>query len=388
MKYQPEGPIQNQYPTLYCRDSLGNLRIWFMFQNGDSYTTTSGLLDGEKVTSTPTIALPKNEGRANETTGEEQASLEIEARYKKQRKSEYFDDIAQVDTKQFVSAMLAKKLKDYEHKIDFSKKEWLLQIKFNGNRCLATALGLFTRTGERYISCPHIEESLKPFFAKYPNAVLDSELFNYDYRQQLNEINKLIRKTVHITPEDLKRSKELVKIYVYDGYSFSENGRTLDENEPYETRKAWIDANLVGKYPYIEKVDSIIIESKKQLDTEYRKFLEDHQEGGILRLRNGKYEAKRTKNLLKIKEDEDDEGVILSISDADGNWRTAATTAVVKWKGREFECVFKGSFELRQEIFKNQKDWIGKTVTFNFMGLTGLGNPNFGRIDPKNCFKN
>jgi len=31
---------------------------------------------------------------------------------------------------------------------------------------------------------------------------------------------------------------------------------------------------------------------------------------------------------------------------------------------------------------------LGKEVTFLYMGLTGLGTPNFARVDPDNCFKN
>lgn len=44
-------------------------------------------------------------------------------------------------------------------------------------RCVATKNGLFTRKGEKYISVPHIEEALKPFFDKHPESVLDGELF-------------------------------------------------------------------------------------------------------------------------------------------------------------------------------------------------------------------
>lgn len=60
-----------KYSNLYTRDSLGNVRVWYMEQEGDKYRTTSGLLDGEKVTSEWTVAKPKNVGKRNETTGEQ-----------------------------------------------------------------------------------------------------------------------------------------------------------------------------------------------------------------------------------------------------------------------------------------------------------------------------
>ena len=190
------------YPVLYTRDTIGNVRVWYMQQENNKHRTVSGLLDGERVTSEWTITETKNSGKKNATTATEQARAEIESRYKKQRKTGYFDDVGDIGSTFYVEPMLAKLYKDYAHKIDLSSGEWLLQCKFNGMRCVATKDGLFTRKGEKYLSVPHVENSLKPFFKKYPNAVLDGELFNNELRQQLNEISKLIRKTVHISKED------------------------------------------------------------------------------------------------------------------------------------------------------------------------------------------
>ena len=72
--------------------------------------------------------------------------------------------------------------------------------------------------------------------------------------------------------------------------------------------------------------------------------------------------------------------------DGDGNWKGAATNVTLKWKNKKFDAVFKGSYETRQVILKNKTNWVGKTVKFLYMGLTGLGTPNYARIDPSNCF--
>ena len=149
------------FPKLYTRDSLGNVRIWYMEQQDDKYRAVSGLMDGEKVTSDWTISFAKNSGKRNETTAVEQATKEIEAKYKKQKKTGYFEDIKDIDVSQYVEPMLAKLYKDYSEDIELDKKEWLMQCKFNGLRCVATKEGLFTRKGEKYISCPHIHDSLK-----------------------------------------------------------------------------------------------------------------------------------------------------------------------------------------------------------------------------------
>lgn len=380
--------MNKQYPTLYSIDSLENTRIWYMEQNSNKYRTVSGLIDGEKVTSDWSHAEPKNVGKKNATTAVEQATAEIDAKYKKQLKTGYHKDIKDASKgTAYIEPMLAQPLHKLSNQPDFTKEKWGMQCKFNGNRCIATKNGLFSRKGERYMSVPHIENALKPFFKEYPTAVLDGELFNNDLRQQLNEISKLIRKTKHIDSSDLAESEKKVKFYIYDGYNFRGKSDVLDEEVPYSTRKHWIDEVVIPLSKYLVKVDTVMINSQDHMYQVFQYLLDDQQEGGILRKMDAPYEHKRSKNLVKVKSEDDDEAKIINITDGDGNWKGAATNVTLNWKGKVFDAVFKGKYEQRVEILKNKKDWIGKNVTFLYMGLTGLGVPNYARVDPNNCFK-
>lgn len=370
------------FDNLYSRDSMGRVRIWRMEQEGCKYRTISGLQDGEKVVSDWTVAKAKNIGKSNSTTCEEQASKEIENKYKKQRKTGYFDSVDSIDTVQYVEPMLAKLYRDYASKIDFAKECWIAQCKFNGMRCVATKNGLFTRRGERYMTCKHIEDTLKPFFEKYPDAVLDGELFNEEYRQQLNEISKLIRKTVHIGQDDLDQCAKLVKYYVYDGYGFG----IYDQHLPYISRKNTIDMEL-STYNYIELVDSHQIESNLFLDQVYALYVDDGHEGIMLRKCDSPYENKRSKYLLKVKPEDDSEAVIEDIIEGEGNWSGTGKTISLNWNGKRFDASFKGSYEQGVEFWNNKQQWIGKTVSFLYNGLTGLGTPNYARVDINNCIK-
>jgi len=123
-----------------------------MEQSGNKYRTVSGLSDGEKVTSEWSHAEAKNVGRSNETTSIEQATAEIEAKYKKQLKTGYHTNVKDVDVSSYVEPMLAQPLHKLSKQPDFSKEKWGMQCKFNGNRCIATKDGLFTRKGEKYMS--------------------------------------------------------------------------------------------------------------------------------------------------------------------------------------------------------------------------------------------
>jgi len=382
--------IYMNYPTLYTQDSNGNVRVWWMEQNGNKYRTHSGVEGSDNiVTSDWSTAEPKNVGKKNATTGEEQAKSEIDAKYKKQLKTGYHESKKNADKgTAYVEPMLAQPLHKLSKKPDYSKGNWAIQCKFNGNRCVATKDGLFTRKGERYMSVPHIEKALAPFFLVHPHAVLDGELFNNDLRQQLNEISKLIRKTKHIETSDLAESEKKVRFYVYDGYNFNCGySKVLTEESPYKDRKQWIDNNVIPLSKYLVEVETIVVNSETEMLEKFNQLLNDQQEGGILRKMDAPYEHKRSKNLVKVKSEDDDEGIILNITDGDGNWKGAATNVTLKWKNKEFDAVFKGSYETRAKILKEKKNWIGKEVTFLYMGLTGLGTPNYGRVDPDNCFK-
>jgi len=379
--------MNKTFDLLFSKDTLGNIRVWSMEQNGDKYRTISGQRDGEKVTSEWSHAEAKNVGRSNATTAIEQATAEIEAKYKKQLKTGYHNNIKDVDVVTYVEPMLAQTLHKLSKQPDFAKEQWGMQCKFNGNRCVATKDGLFTRKGEKYSSVPHIENALKSFFLEYPDAVLDGELFNNDLRQQLNEISKLIRKTKNIDASDLAASEKLVKFYIYDGYNFLGKSDILDEEVPYSERKNWIDKVVIPLSNYFVEVDTKIVKSNDHMNELFKTLLADQQEGGILRKMDAPYEHKRSKNLVKVKSEDDSEGIILDITDGDGNWKGAATNVTLKWKNKTFDGVFKGSYETRQVILKNKTNWVGKNVTFLYMGLTGLGTPNYARIDPSNCFK-
>lgn len=368
------------YPTLYSRDSKGKIRIWYMQQDLHKYRTVSGLQDGEKVTSEWTEAEPKNQGKKNETTAINQATEEVRAKYKKQKKTGYFHKVQDVDSFQYVEAQLAKQYKDYA--LDFTKNEWAIQRKLNGNRCIATRYGLFTRKGERYISVPHIEEALEVYFEANPDAVLDGEIYNYDLRQRLNELSSLVRKTKNITQEDLDKSAKICEFWIYDGYGFAGTSETTKYSDRFKyitLLKEYFKLTPIKILPYT------ILTSEEQFNQLYNKFIEDGEEGAILRKLDSPYEHKRSKNLLKVKPEDSETGTVLDIMEGEGNWSHTGKVWRLSWEGKEFNATLKGSYEEGVQVLKDKSKWIGRKVTFLFNGLTGLSTPNFARVDILNC---
>lgn len=369
------------FPTLYSRTSKGGIQTWKIEVTGNSYVMVTGLIDGKKTTSKPTVVKGKNIGRANETTPEAQALSEAQSKFDKKAKTGYFVDIAQIDNMAYIEPILANK---YFDRIAKDKVTYpvIVQCKFNGARCIVTKNGMHSRKGEEYLTCPHIADALKPFFERYPDAVLDGELFNEGLRESLNELMKLVRRTVNITPQHLADSREKVRLYLYDGYGFD----GLLATDSYALRKPALDA-LADQVEFLEKVRDFQAVDHEAVMKVYDGFLAENHEGGMVRFPAMKYKSGRSNELLKVKPLDDDEGIILDVFLGVGNWSGVAKTAKLLWKGIEFDATWKCDHASADEIWKNRTFWIGKKVTFLYNGLTGLGTPNYARIDLKNCLK-
>jgi ATP-dependent DNA ligase len=372
-------------PILYARGNNGKVLEWQVETDGNKFRMITGAQGFAHVTSEWSICEGKNVGRSNATTPAEQAEAEAQAKWEKKQKSGgYWLSIKDIDQTKFVEPMLANHYSDRKDKITFPV---MVDRKYNGMRQITQRVGQFTRKGEKVLSAPHIFERLAYLFETHPDLVLDGELYNHDYRYKLNEIIKLVRKTKasSITPATLKESAEKVDYYVYDGYGFTVKGKEITEETPCVLRRLALKELLSGIKDVVV-VDFVMADTDEKIVEAYQQYVDDGYEGAIIRV-NGAYEHKRSNNLLKFKPEDDDEGAILDITDGTGNWSGAAYNVTLNWKGKTFDAVFTGPFERRAEILKEKKKWIGKEVTFTFMGLTGKGIPNSARINPENCLR-
>lgn len=377
-----------KFPILFKRTNTSAIQQWRIWTEINtkgkdkivSIVTEYGQKDSDNLQfTTEIIKEGKNIGKKNETSIEQQADKEAKANWDKKKKNGYFENIKQIDKQTFFQPMLAKKFDEFKTKISYPV---ILDRKYNGGRLIAKKDGLFSRKGELFLSIPHIFEVLKPLFDKYPDLILDGEVYNHEYRYKLNEIMHLIRKSKNISKQDLIDSEAKIKYYVYDGLGF--DGVT-NTTRLVERRKA-IKKHF-SNIKYIEIVTGQTVDTEKELYKYYEDFLEDGYEGGIVRNIDSPYENKRSKYLLKLKPEDDSEATILDINEGVGNWAGTGKKITLEWQGQKFDASFKGSIEQGREFLKNKKQWIGKEVTFLYNGLTGLGTPNFARIDINNCLK-
>lgn len=353
----------NQLPTLYSRTSKGAVQVWTITTDGPSFFTEEGQLNGKMTKSSPTVCLPKNPGKKNETTAEAQARKEAAAKWQKKIDKGYHTDIANIDKVTFFEPMLAKDYEDYKDKIKFPI---FSQPKLDGMRCIAKADGLWSRNGKPIKGVPHIIEALKGVFMLWPDMVLDGELYCDKLSNDFNKIISFVRKE-DPSPEELVESEKFIQYWIYDIGSSTEKF----------SKRTSIIKSLTARNSSLVCVPTYVVPDKEVLTAMFEMYIQQGFEGQILRV-DEKYENKRSQFLLKHKEFKDGEYEIIEVGEGVGNKAGMAGFMVLKLDDtRTFRSNIKGSFEFMQELLKKKAELVGKKVTVKYFNLTPDGVPRF-----------
>ena len=349
--------------TIYKATKGGKVQEWTIEISDNRYRTHSGQIGGKVITNAWTVVYGKNVGKANATTDTDQAFKEATAKRTKKLESGYFEDINDINIKQYFEPMLAAKWEDCRDKIEYPI---FSQPKLDGIRCILTKDGMFSRNGKSIVSAPHIFESMKELFDKNPNLIFDGELYADKFANDFNKIVSLVKKTKP-TPSDLEECKKVIKYHIYDlpsnGGTFAARFKALYGVLPLPSTCELVLTHPVGN-----------VESVMDL---YGKYIEDGYEGQMLRT-NGLYENKRSKTLLKHKTFVDDEYTILDICEGDGKRTGTCGYMVFETEdGKRFKSNVKGTFAEVTTMFENKDSLIGKEATIKYFNLTPNGIPRF-----------
>ena len=351
-------------PTLYKQDSKGKVREWRIEREANKYRTIAGLQDGEQVTSGWTEVKGKNVGRANETTAEEQAILEVEAKYTKKLKTSYHKTLTTIETAVIFEPMLAQTWEKRKDKIKWGTERVFAQPKLDGIRCIAKADGLWSRTGTPITAIPHLIEALAPLFEEDPELVLDGELYNHELKHDFGQIVSLVRKK-DPSAEELKLAEEMVEYHVYDIATPDLMPRPFIDR--FQALTELVDAYKLDVLKLVETVD---VHSIAECDEVYGGHIELGYEGGIVRL-NEPYKHKRQNSLVKRKDFDDDEFTIVRIEEGNGNWAGFAKRVIFQNNmGEKLEqgAGLKDSKAYCKHVLDNADSYIGKQVTVKFFG--------------------
>jgi len=330
---------------LYKKDSKGKIRVLEITTDDNLVVQKSGLLDG-KLTTNIRECSPKNIGKVNETTAEQQAITQAKSIINKKLKEGYFKTIEEAKAYVNLMPMLAKP-------IDLSKLSYpvYVQPKLDGIRMIATNKSKLSRKNRKIDTVDHIDLSSIP-----DDAILDGEL--YIHNKSFQEITSLV-----------KRKQYGTEYVIYNVYDLPSHKGTFKER--YDKL-----LEVVGHLSNVEVVSTILVNSEDELKEYHNRFINDGYEGTIVRTNDTEYEFnKRSSSLLKYKDFFDEACKIIDVVPNEAI--PTQGTIVCELNGKTFKCNMKMSHVERELILITKDEYIGKTAEVRFFEYTDDGVPRF-----------
>jgi len=358
-----------QLPKLFKKREAGGLQEWSIEVEAGKYRTTSGAVGGKMVVSEWTDAVVKNAGRANATSVEDQALSEAQSKWTKKHDGGYREDPAELDSVDLFKPMLAEKVRDYP----VTQFPVYVQPKLDGARCAGRPNGLWSRKGKPWVATPHIELEVVALLKKFPELVLDGELYNHKLHDDFNRIISIIKKQKP-TAEELAESEKYAQYHVYDCQFLNEMGLTFKQRQD-KLREILAASGM----KYIVLVDTKLVSDEAEMDAFHAECMEQGYEGSMVRT-DTKYENKRTQALLKRKEFIDAEFELEDVEEGKGNAAGLAYKVVVKGAPitGSSRAGMRGNAEFRKDLFINKAKYIGKQVTVRYQNMTPDGKLRIG----------
>jgi DNA ligase-1 len=370
-------------PTLYKRASTGKIQEWTIGVEGSTIITVHGQTDGKKQRTEDVIKEGKNIGRSNETSSVEQALAEATSKWEGKIKKGYVEDVTRAgagekDIAGGYDCMLAHKFADHGHKIKYPAFE---QPKLNGHRCLAIiedgTCTLWSRTRKPITSSPHIIEELQKVFPIGLHKV-DGELYNHDYKDKFEELASLIRQEVP-APNHTE-----IQYHVYD-YLIEGKGFADRIEHLYTSLHCYEKANALLKC--VKFVETVRIKDEADMISTFEHFLELGYEGGMARNASGHYAGKRSYDLQKIKEFQDDEFTIVGINEGRGGYsgcgifvckaKSSSHPVTCMCKECTFDVKMRGPKEQLKKFWSDHSTWKGRMLTVKYQYVSAYGIPIF-----------
>ena len=308
-------------PRLYKFTKTKAIQICDISVSGAVVSTTFGQLDGKLQTSTDTCS-PKNVGRANSTTAEQQAILEAQSKFAKKVKSGYSQELTSTPTVQLPQKV--KTYQDNKHLVSYPCYATPKYNGLNGTYWLLPdkTLKLTSRGGDELPPIPHLEPTILKMMEHFKTTCINGEL--YISGESLQNITSAV-----------KKPKELSKSLVFIPFELPL------VSAPYKDK-----VSLLIKY-----IPIVYITREEMLEEFFTVTVEAGYEGIVIYNTDSIYQFnQRSSTVLKYKPVADAEYKILSYT-ADRNGHPVFTCET--HDGKQFKVKPKGTDEERKQIITN-----------------------------------
>lgn len=344
--------------TLYKVSKTGKLQIWSAYTEGDNVIKVYGQKDGKQSVKT-TKAKAKNIGKANATTPEEQALLEVTALYQKQHDNKHYRYTVEAAISAEESSKVPMKILNYK---DHSKKvkfPCYVGVKYNGSRAMFINGSTISKAGiVEDFKVEDIKEDINEL-----GLDVDTEIYSHGFSLQR------IQSARNKPNTDTASLKAVIFDVPIKNLSITERVSLLKIVEKDIKNKGL--KNLLVEIP-------VLVNSVEELETIFNNVTPEY-EGVVIWNLSGTYEfGVRTSHVFKWKPRYDGEAKVLEVTeDKNGNGVLHCISSD-SLDCVNFKCVMK---VLRRDSLRYPKDYhtmtklIGSWITFSYEELSDDGIP-------------
>lgn len=348
-------------PRLYKTTKTGALQICDISAKDGVVTVTFGQLDG-KMQSKDTICKPKNVGKKNETTAEQQAESEALSKHAKKIKAGYV-----LDESGGVVVKLPQKVKAYvgnESKISFPAYSTPKLNGINATYWLKEdgSLSLTSRGGDEYPAIPHLE-----YYVKYVMTILDTDCLNgelYIHGQHLQDITSAV-----------KKPKELSRMLEFNVFELPNYGATYKQRSTIMKRAEVKNSNFFEDYDCkVRLITGVRVESREELEVHYEQCMALGLEGTVIYNADAEYKFnERSSSVYKYKKTQDAE---YEIVDCEEDKNGHPVFHCVTSSGAVFKVKPKGTDAERKAMVRNfESVFLNKWYKIEYEMLSKDGKP-------------
>jgi hypothetical protein len=385
--------------TLYKIDNKDKVRVWKSWSEGDQVIVEHGTLDGKLQQSVYT-AEAKNIGKVNESTGTEQAVIEVKALYEDQMTNQHYRKSIEEAQEVKNANLIPRKILNYKDGWKKLPDKCITSVKLNGSRaCIINGqlyskigrpeevkhkriaqgirrlvgLGVYNVDCEVYahgIPLQRIRSAwLKPYKTEKEICEVANKRFGLKGKERVSDQHDAIKKLGYNPNEDTAK----LKLYIFDVPN-TELGGYRDRISYMEQKIAPLvreDALLKEVFGFCEYFETNSHEERKIKLGEYHA---DGWEGLVHYDPEGLYEfGKRSSNTQKAKPRLESEALVVDCTPDKSGQGVLHLKTNDKMDNVLFKAKMKGDAESRS--FEVQKANIGKWVTYAYEELSEKGVP-------------
>lgn len=381
-----------QLPPLYRLGAYNKSLVWMISFDGQYLVIQWGPVEDMKNGS---LQISRTAVKTNKSGRNlyEQALSEARSRWKrKQDKDGYSETV--IDTAIMnMEAMLCNKWDPHKNQI----KRWPVWVeeKLDGVRGRANedvdgSVILVSRTTQIISFLQHIKKDLSILFKHIKNILntyypkmapifrTDGELYSTELTfDQVSGICRLTDKSGP-NPNEIYIKYYLFDLVVTDKLTYDERYAIL--------QTAYNAYDAENPKSNIKLIIPLIANSKQDILTAHNQYVSQGFEGVIIRKIGGVtakereesyYLGRRCSNILKYKEFQDAEGIVIGAEQGKGSEEGAVVWLIRDVNGHEFTVRPRGDIETRKLYYQHYHKFIGQKYRYRFQDLTPDGNPRF-----------